>query len=129
LSLYLLDSDCVIDYLNNRRAVVDLVQGLFELRHTLCTCDVVLAEVHAGTHPPQEDTTSEFMTSLEYLHTTRPAAIQAGRWRYAAARRGEPLPLYDCLIAATAFGHDATVVTGNVRDYPMPEVSVLPLPR
>jgi predicted nucleic acid-binding protein len=39
------------------------------------------------------------------------------------------LPLTDALIAATAVEHNATVVTGNVRDYPMPEVSILPLPR
>jgi predicted nucleic acid-binding protein len=35
----------------------------------------------------------------------------------------------DMLIAATAVAHGATVVTANIRDFPVPEVSLLQLPR
>ena len=31
----------------------------------------------------------------------------------------------DCLIAATAFIEGATLATGNVKDYPMQEITVL----
>jgi predicted nucleic acid-binding protein len=35
----------------------------------------------------------------------------------------------DCLIAAIAVEHQAQLVTGNRRDFPMPEITVVPLPR
>jgi len=35
----------------------------------------------------------------------------------------------DALIAATALQYGAAVVTGNVRDYPMSDLTILPLPR
>jgi len=33
------------------------------------------------------------------------------------------------MVAATAYEHDATLVTGNKDDYPMPEILVLGLRR
>lgn len=43
--------------------------------------------------------------------------------------RGLQLPATDCLIAATAHEHGALVITRNVKDFPMPEVTLLPLAR
>jgi predicted nucleic acid-binding protein len=43
----------------------------------------------------------------------------AARWGILtgeAEKRGEPLPVIDSLIAATALHHDLTVVTRNVTD-------------
>jgi len=45
------------------------------------------------------------------------------------ARRGEALATTDCLIAGIAVAHQATIVTGNLKDYAMPEVTTLPLLR
>jgi predicted nucleic acid-binding protein len=61
-----------------------------------------------------------------FLETTESAAKQAGVWRYAYARQGRQIAITDALIAATAYLNQATIVTGNIRDYPMPEVSLLP---
>jgi predicted nucleic acid-binding protein len=33
--------------------------------------------------------------------------------------------LADCLIAATVFVEGAALATGNVKDYPMPEITVI----
>ena len=71
----------------------------------------------------------EFVASCEFLQTSFASAIQAGAWRFDFARRGFALGMPDMLIAATAVEHDATLVTGNVRHYPMPELSLLALPR
>jgi predicted nucleic acid-binding protein len=35
------------------------------------------------------------------------------------------LELADCLIAATAFAEGATLATGNTKDWPMPEITVV----
>jgi predicted nucleic acid-binding protein len=55
------------------------------------------------------------------------AAI-ARRWALLVGdlkRRGEPLPLLDGMIAATALHHDLTIATRNTRDFKRAGVKVL----
>jgi predicted nucleic acid-binding protein len=121
----LLDTDAVLDYLNRHPPTVSLVEALVAQGDPLCTCDIVLAEVHAGLYPHDEERASGFLPTLEFLAASPAASERAGRWRYQFAHRGGQLPVTDALIAGTAVEHTATIVTGNVRDYPMPEVSVV----
>jgi predicted nucleic acid-binding protein len=129
MTRYLLDTDAVIDFLYNIAGSVELVQGLFSRGDTLCCCDIVLAEVYAGLHPHEQARAEQLLTGLEYLPTTPEAARQAGAWRYAYLRQGQTLPVTDCLIAAVSVSHGATVVTGNIKDFPMTELLPLPRPR
>ena len=108
---------------------VALISNLAAQGHTLCTCVVVLAEVRAGLSPREWVTAETLLTSLHFLPASAHAGAQAGDWRYAYARRGVTLSTTDCLIAATAAEHGATIVTGNIRDFPMPEVATVVLPR
>jgi predicted nucleic acid-binding protein len=55
-------------------------------------------------------------------------ATIARRWALLVAdlrRRGEPLPLLDGMIAATALHHDLTIATRNTRDFKRARVKVL----
>ena len=49
---------------------------------------------------------------------------RAGAWRREFAARGVTLSQADCLIAAAAVSVNATLATGNPRDFPMAEVDV-----
>lgn len=129
MTLFLLDSDAVIDLLRGMPVAADFVSGLYQPGNTLCTCDVVVAEVGAGLHARHREQGWEFMASMRFLTTSSAAARQAGTRRYDFRSRGIQLTTTDCLIEAVALAHQATLVTGNVRDFPMPELSVLPLPR
>lgn len=129
MSYYLLDTDSIIDYLHGIGPSIALIRGIVAQGHDLATSDVVVGEVYSGLRPQHRAPGEQLMSSLTFLSTSRGAARQAGDWRYAFARRGLALSLTDALIAATALEHGATVVTGNVRDYPMPDLLLLPLPR
>lgn len=129
MARYLLDTDAVIDYLGGIPASVSLVQELRSRDDLLCTCSVVIAEVFSGLHPQDRDKAQALLGACSFLPTSLQASRQAGEWRYLYARRGMTLYTADVLIAATAHIYGATIVTGNLNDYPMPEVSVLPLPR
>jgi tRNA(fMet)-specific endonuclease VapC len=127
MSRHLLDTDAVIDVLKGVRPTIGLLQSLVQQGAVLCSCDVVIAEVYAGVRAQERAPAETFLATLEFLPTTAAAARQAGEWREDSIRQGQTLPLTDCLIAAVAATHQATVVTGNVRHYP--HVPVVPLPR
>jgi len=126
---HLLDADAVIDHLKGFAPTRELIADLIRRGEQLCTCDVVIAEVLAGSHEDDRPHAEQWLFALEFLPTSPMAAWQAGRWRYDFARQGRQLPTTDCLIAATAVEHGAAVVTGNERHYPMREVALVLLPR
>jgi predicted nucleic acid-binding protein len=125
----LLDTDAIIDYLRRRSPALALLGNLYARGDDLCVSDVVVAEVYSGVHENIRPRVERLIDSLQFLVTSPEVAVQAGEWRYEYRRGGRQLGVADCLIAATAHAHAATVVTGNVRDFPMPEVVVLELPK
>jgi predicted nucleic acid-binding protein len=129
MTRYLLDSDAVVDYLKGFVSTVTFVRQLPSEGHQLCTCGVVECEVHTGLPPGQQEQGQSLLDALQYLPTSRRAARQAGVWRNAYRSHGVQLSATDCLIAATAREEGAEVVTANLRDFPMPELTVIPLPR
>ena len=126
---YLLDTDAIIDYLLGIPGSVTLIQEIHERGDTLCVCDVVIAEVYAGLRPNHREAAEKLLSACTFLPTSAAIAQQAGAWRYDFARKGVQLSTTDTLVAATAHGNDATVVTGNTKDYPMEEITLLPLER
>jgi len=124
-----LDSDAVIDFLAGVARSVALLEGLRERGESLYVSDAVIAEVYAGVRPKDRDGVRRVLTAFTFLPTGPADAELAGCWRHDYARRGISLSTADMLIAATAYAHQATIVTGNVKDYPMEGVTVLPLPR
>lgn len=129
MGYYLLDSDAVIDYLVGIGGSISLLRRLHDSGETLCVSDVVIAEVHSGLRPEEREGADEFLGACIFLPTGSEDARRAGQWRYEYARHGRTLSTTDALVAATALAHRATIVTANVRDYPMAEVTILPLPR
>jgi len=129
MARYLLDTDAIIDYLTGVQTTVNFIRNLHQQGDLLCVCDVVIAEVYAGLRPQDRGKAQPLMNAFYFLQTGPEAAQQAGEWRYDYARRGVAISTTDVLIAATAQAHGATLVSGNIEDYPMKEVSVLPLPR
>lgn len=125
----LLDTDAIIDYLFGIPASVSLIRDLHGRGDLLCVCDVVIAEVYAGLKPPHRAAAQKLLSACSLLPTGPEAARQAGEWRYAHAGRGVNLSTTDALVAATAHAHQAFIVTGNEGHYPMPDISILLLPR
>ncbi len=129
MGYYLLDTDAIIDYLSGIASSVKLIQDLHERGEFLGVCDVVIAEVYAGLKSQDREKAEKLLSACSFLSTEPEDAKLAGEWRYEYARRGITLSTTDVLVAATACGHKATLVTGNRDDYPMEEVQILPLPR
>jgi len=128
MARYLLDADALINYANQIEPTLQMLRELVERGEEMCVCGVSLAEYYSGVSPTLEGDSQTLIDSMQFLETSIDAAKQAGAWRYQFARQGRALGLPNALIAATAYHYEATLITGNLRHYPMPEIAILPLP-
>jgi len=101
---------------------------LLKRGHLLACCPVNVTEVYAGMGQKEEAATEEFLRSLEYYHLTWPVARLAGLLKRDYGRKGTTVTIADATIAAVALAHDLTLMTDNVRDFPMKELVLYPLP-
>lgn len=122
---YLLDTTVLIDFLNGRREVVDMVNSLASPSNRLGVCCVSVAELYAGTDQESRAVADRLIGVMDFYDVSLAAAKEAGRYRYEFARRGTPLSTADTLIAATAIAEGATLITANTRDFPMEEIELL----
>ncbi len=125
---YLIDTSALVDWLKGVRHAVDLFGLLAEEEHALAVCSIVVAETFSGIARDDWPSVAQLLDPFEYWAIDQAVAQQAGRYRYEYARKGQQLAVTDTLIAALAVENDAILVTGNVRDFPMPELKVQRLP-
>jgi predicted nucleic acid-binding protein len=128
MAVYLLDTTVIIDVLNNKRGRSALLLELAEAGHTLACCPINITEVYAGLRPKEERAADELLSSLQYLPIPPQAARLAGELRRGYARKGVTLSLGDVLIAAVAIYNALTLMTDNVKHFPMENLSLYPLP-
>ena len=127
MSIYLPDTNILIDALNDKHGRRQLLRNLLLQGHELACCSIIVAEVYAGMQPHEEYATDQFLSALTWYDITRGVARRTGRLRFEWARRGITLALPDTLIAATALEYGLTLITNNQKHFPMPELSLYPL--
>jgi predicted nucleic acid-binding protein len=127
MATYFLDTSVIIDALNNKRGRRDLLLDLLRQGHLLACCAINVAEVFAGLRPKEEKTTEEFLRSLEYYHLTWPVARLAGLLKRDHAKKGIMVSIADATIAAVAIAHELPLLTDNVKDFQMKDLTLYPL--
>jgi len=128
VATYLVDTSVIIDALNGKRGRRDLLLGLVKQGHLLACCSINVSEVYAGMRQKEEAATEEFLRSLEYYHLTWPVARLAGLLKRDYGRKGTTVTIADATIAAVALAHELTLMTDNIKDFPMKELVLYPLP-
>lgn len=120
MTAYLLDTDRIIDFLDDRRDAVRLISGLRS--SGLAAGTITCAEIYGGLvrSPQREEATTQlehFLAGLEILTVDIPTARIFGERRAELRRRGLLIDNFDLLIASTALRFGLTLVTRNVRDF------------
>ena len=128
MATYLLGTSVIIDALNGKRGRRELLLGLVKQGHLLACCAINVTEVYAGLRPTEESATEEFLRSLEYYHLTWSVARLAGLLKRDYRRKGATLTVADVTIAAVALVNELTLMTDNVKDFPMKELVLYSLP-
>ena len=129
MATYLLDASVIIDTLNDKLNRKAFLLDLLAEGHVLACRAVNVAEVYAGMRPREEVATRALIESLEYYSISRHAARLAGKFKREYARKGKTLSLADLIIAAVAIEEQLTLLTENLKDFPMREISLGALPR
>ncbi len=127
MTIYLPDTNILIDALNDKRGRRQVLRDLVLQGHRLACCSVTVSEVYSGMHAHEAPLTDQFLSSLVWYDSSRRIARRAGRLRFDWARRGNTLSLPDTLIAATVLENGLTLITANRKDFPMPELTFYPL--
>ena len=129
MATFLLDTSVIVDALNNKRGRVALLVQMLKEGHLLACCPINLTEVYAGMRPKEETTTEAFLASLRFYEINAPAARLAGLLKRDYARKGKTLNLGDVMIAGVAIQHHLTLLTDNLKDFPMEDLSLYPWPK
>ncbi len=125
--IILLDSTVLIDVLRNRANRRHLLADFVEQGHTLATSAINVGEVYAGMRPHEATETDRFLSNIECYPTTGAIARHAGMLKFAYSQKGKTLSLPDMIVAATARAHRASLMTDNRKDFPLPDLTFVPV--
>jgi predicted nucleic acid-binding protein len=117
----LIDTSVVIDLLRGCK------QGLHLLepdRDPLMVSVVTVHEVCASMRAGEEEMTETMLSGFELVPFGAEEARLTGSWWGEYRQQGITLDLRDLAIAAAAVVRGVPLATGNVKDFPMPELRV-----
>jgi predicted nucleic acid-binding protein len=126
--IFLLDTTVLLDALRARQNRRSLLAELVAGGHVLATAAINIGEVYAGMRRGEESRTEAFLSSLDCYPLTGAIARRAGLLKSAWAQKGRTLSLADMMVAATALEHGLSLMTDNRKDFPLPELTLYPLP-
>jgi predicted nucleic acid-binding protein len=118
-----LDTTVLIDVLRGR-PTADRVEDLMAQEELLLTTAVNVEEIARGLRPSEQEAVDLLLSGLRIVPIRRAEAERAGRWRREFAGRGVTLHQADCLIAAATYLAGGRLATANVKDFPMPDLTV-----
>ena len=86
----------------------------------LCCSPITIGEIHTGMRDEELEKTVKLLHSRAVIDVDRKIAALEGDYR--RTLKSHHLELDDCLIAATCVVNQATLITGNIKHYPMPGI-------
>ena len=110
------DTDVLILHLRGNESVRTMLREAAQ-DSLLCCSAITIGEIHAGMRDEELEKTVKLLNSLAVIDVDRKIAAMAGDYRRTI--KSHHLELDDCLIAATCVINRATLITGNIKHYPM----------
>lgn len=120
----LIDSDILIDHLRKEKKVLDFLDAEIEKGTILFLSVISRAEIYAGLRKGEEEVVSSLFEIVTPVNVDTAIADKAGEYLRKFGK-SHALNIGDAIIAATANEMQLTLVTRNVKHYPMRDITVL----
>jgi|SRR3989344_6677035 len=122
--MYLLDTDILIWVLRGKKEIIDKVLNLKD-KSALSISVVSVAEIYKNIFPAELTATEDYLQQHIIFEVDWKIAKIAGLYWQQYTKKLKNLSLMDCLIAGTANINNATLVSLNIKHFPMKDIQVL----
>ncbi len=122
--MYLLDTDILIWVLRGKKEIIEHVSSLRN-EAPLSISVITVAEIYKNIFPSELTVTEDYLDQHIIFEVNPKIAKVAGLYWQQYAKQFKNFSLTDCLIAATANVNNATLVSLNVKHFPMKDIKVL----
>ena len=120
----LADSNVLIRFLNGDEPDKGFLERLLK-KNELYFSPINIAEVKAKSTDKQERDLKELISIGTSLLIDEETGEQAGNYRRQFLEKTKEVYLLDCFIAASCKIYDLTLVTNDVKDYPMKDIKII----
>ena|SRR5258708_3489715 len=122
--MYLLDTDILIWVLRGKREIIDKILILKD-ESALGISVISIAEIYKNIFPTELIVTEDYLNEHIIFDVDSKIAKTAGFYWQQYAKDLKNLSLMDCLISATAYVNNATLVSLNTKHFPMKDIKVI----
>ncbi len=122
--MYLIDTDVLIWALRGNRTYITLLSNLRD-QAVLSLSTITIAEIYKNIFPSEITKTEAVFDQFKIHPVTIQIARNGGLYWKQFVPKVKKINILDCLIAATAKESNATLVTLNLRHFPMKDIKVL----
>lgn len=91
---------------------------------TLSISTITIAEIYKNVFPIEIVRTERIIEDFIHLDVTPRIAKEAGFYWKDYSKKIEKMNILDCIIAATAKEHKASLITLNIRHFPMSDIKI-----
>jgi predicted nucleic acid-binding protein len=121
---FLVDTNIIINFLTNRETDTSFLKKLLN-DDQLFISPIVIAEYLAKCPSDEEIYLKNFIELGTVIPIDREISFLAGTYRRQFSNKTKKTYLADCFLAATCKVHNLTLVTNNVKDYPMKDIKII----
>lgn len=122
--MYLLDTDVLIWVLRGKKEIIEKVSNL-KNKSSLSISVISIAEIYKNIFPSELTAAEDYLQQHIILDVDQKIAKIAGLYWQQYSKKLKSLSLTDCLIAGTANVNNLTLVSLNIKHFPMKDIQIL----
>lgn len=122
--MLLIDTDVLIWVLRGNKQYEEFLQRL-KHQDSLSISTITIAEIYKNIFPSELVKTENLLNEFQVWDITSSIAKQAGLYWQQYSKKLKKLSLMDCLVAGCASVNGLTLVSLNVKHFPMKDIKIL----
>lgn len=117
------DTNIIINYLKGIEPESSFLKK-YIISGEISFSPITIAEYIAKASNAEKRLLDDLLTSGEIFSIDYETGLEAGEYRKEFSRKTKQAYLLDCLLAATCKIHNLTLITNNIKDYPMKDIQI-----